>query len=74
MADKILVNIIILDMSESIDRYQYGNQKGLSVNHYFINIINKIVSSVDKNSQAERISVIQSMVDWSRAFERQSHS
>ena len=73
VADKLIADLITSDMSESKDNYQYGNQKGLSVNHYLINMINTILKSVDKNSQSERMSTLLTMVDWSQAFERQSH-
>ena len=73
VADKLIADLITSDMSESKDNYQYGNEKGLYVNHYLINMINTILKSVDKNSQSERMSTLLTMVDWSQAFERQSH-
>ena len=55
------------------DKRQYGSERGLSVNHYPINMINKILLSVDKNSNTDKYSVLVSMLDASHAFERQSH-
>ena len=69
--DKVISSYIIEDMSR--DKRQYGNQKGISVNHYLINMINKILSSVDKNTSDEKYAVLVSMLDASQAFERQSH-
>ena len=34
------------DMSESRDPAQYGNEKGVSVNHYLIKMINEILLSL----------------------------
>ena len=56
------------------DKMQYGNEKGLSINQYLINMINKILSSVDKNSNNDKYAVILSMIDASRAFERINHT
>ena len=72
ISDKLLASYIIEDMSK--DKRQYGNQKGLSINHYLIKMVNKILQSVDKNSASEKNSVVLTMLDWSRAFERQSHT
>ena len=73
ITDRILANFMINDMAPKSDQSQYGNQKGLSVNHYLINMINKILLSVESNSSSEKMSVILNMIDWSQAFERQSH-
>ena len=75
VADRLVADLITFDISESgnKDNYQYGNEKGLSVNHYLINMINKILCSVDKNSANDKVAAILSMIDWSQAFERQSH-
>ena len=36
-------------------------------------MIEKVLSSVDKNTLKEKVAAIVSMIDWSQAFERQSH-
>ena len=64
---------MIEDMANKRDPTQYGNTKGLSVNHYLINMINKISLSLDRNSPTEKRAIILNMIDWSQAFERQSH-
>ena len=58
-------------MKASRDPSQYGNEKGLSVQHYLINMINKILTSLDKNTAKEAIAVIANYIDWSSAFDRQ---
>ena len=72
VTDKIISSYIITDMTK--DKRQYGNEKGVSVNHYLIKMLHKILSSVDKNSAIEENAVILSMIDASQAFERQSHN
>ena len=57
-------------MAKTRDPAQYGNEKGLSVNHYLINMINEILVCVDKNTAAEKFAVFCSLVDWKQAFDR----
>ena len=71
MADKIMASYIVEDMER--DKMQYGNEKGLSINHYLVNMINKILVALDKNNNFDKNAVILSMFDWSGAFENQSH-
>ena len=74
IAEKILGNFLILDMSETRDPSQYGNEKGISVNHYLIKMINEILVSVDKNAANEKFAVFCSLIDWRQAFDRQFHT
>ena len=62
---------MISDMEKTRDKSQYGNEKGISVNHYLIKMINEIVTAVDKNSANEKFAVFCSFVDWRQAFDRQ---
>ena len=62
---------MLSDMSESRDPAQYGNEKGVSVNHYLIKMINEILLCVDKNSANDKFAVFCTMVDWKQAFDRQ---
>ena len=36
-------------------------------------MLNRILTAVDRNSQKEAFAVIVTMIDWSQAFDRQSH-
>ena len=73
VADKILSEYMITDMSEGRDRQQYGNEKGVSINHLLVKLVDKILTAVDKNNAQEKNAVILTMLDMSQAFERQSH-
>ena len=68
-----MAEYILADMSISRDKQQYGNEKGLSLNHLLIKMLNKILTAVDRNFQDEKYAVILTMLDWSHAFENQSH-
>ena len=74
VADKILSEYILSDMGVCFDRQQYGNQKGMSINHLLINMLHKILTSVDKNTEKEKYAVLLTFLDFSQAFERQSHT
>ena len=60
-------------MAPTCDKSQYGNVKGMSVQHYLIKMLHQILLNLDSNSQSESFAVIMSMIDWSQAFDRQSH-
>ena len=69
--EKLISELIISDMSLKIDPSQYGNQKGVSIQHYLINMIHRILTVLDTNTQRETFAVIASMKDWNNAFPRQ---
>ena len=73
ITDKIIAEIIAQDMQYSRDRAQYGNVKKVSLQHYLVKMLDKILSSLDQNSIKESMAVILQMVDWKQAFDRQSH-
>ena len=71
LTEKIISKWMISDMAELRDEAQYGNEKGVSVNHYLIKMINEILTSVDNNTLNEKFVVICIMIDWKQAFDRQ---
>ena len=73
IADKVIAELLTEDMAEKRDKSQYGNQKKMSTQHYLVKMLDKILTSVDKNGKDEAFCAILHMVDWSQAFDRQSH-
>ena len=73
ITDKILAEFLVEDMAPSSDQAQYGNEEGLSVQHYLVKLLHQVLTSLERNSQSEAFTVVMSMVDWSKAFDRQSH-
>ena len=71
--DNILSEFLIKDMADSRDKSQYGNEKGLSVQHYLVKMLHKILVTLDINSLSKSFAVILNMIDWSQAFDRLSH-
>ena len=69
--EKLLAELMISDMKPKFDPSQYGNQKGISIQHYLINMIHAILSALDNNSKGETFAVIANFIDWNSAFPRQ---
>ena len=71
IAEKIISKMMISDMKNQIDPSQFANQEGLSIQHYLVKMIDKILKSVYKNSKTESLAVLATLVDWKQAFPRQ---
>ena len=69
--EALLSEYIVKDLESQLDPSQFGNQKGLSITHYLIKMLNKILTLLDTNNQKERYAVISMFIDWSKAFDRQ---
>ena len=69
--EKLISELIVSDMSSSLDPAQYGNQKGISIQHYLIDMIHRILTTLDNNSRKETFAVIANLIDWNNAFPRQ---
>ena len=73
VTDKILTEHLVADMDPTSDKSQYGNVEGVSVQHYLIKMLHQILLNLGKNNVSESFAVIMGMIDWSQAFDRQSH-
>ena len=60
--------MMIADMEPKMDPAQYGNSKGISIQHYLIKMVHKILTALDNNSRRETFAVIASPIDWNNAF------
>ena len=48
--ETLLAELMTSDMEANLDQSQYGNRKGLSINHYLIKMIHRILTVVDRNT------------------------
>ena len=71
IAEKIIAKLIISDMKDKIDPSQFANQKGLSIQHYLVKFIDRILKGVENNSKSEVCAILATLVDWKQAFPRQ---
>ena len=73
LADRVVSNMIVEDMSPNRDLSQYGNESGVSINHLLVNMIHRILTALDKNSENHKMAAVLTMIDYKHAFENQSH-
>jgi hypothetical protein len=71
IAEKLLSDLMISDMQSKMDPAQYGNQQGLSIQHYLIQMLHRILTVLDNNKRRETFAVIANLIDWNNAFPRQ---
>ena len=48
IAEKLITRLIISDMKQNLDPSQYANQKGISIQHYLIKFLDRILLALDK--------------------------
>ena len=62
--------MIISDM-KGLDPSQFGNQEGISIQHYLIKLIDRVLEATDKKTKNGSVAVLATLVDWKEAFSRQ---
>ena len=72
--EKIVSEIVVKDMEGSLDPSQYGNQKHKSIQHYLMRLLNRVLTSLDRNSKGEINAALCMFVDWKQAYSRQCHT
>ena len=55
--EKLLAQLMISDMEAKMDPAQFGNQKGVSIQHYLIKMIHRILTELDNNARGDIIFV-----------------
>ena len=58
-------------MNPKINPSQFGNEKGLSIQHCLVKMVNRILTILDSNNEQEKYAAVTMLVDWSKAFDRQ---
>ena len=69
--EKVTCKMIVSDMKKRMDPAQFGNRKGVSIQHYLVKMFDNILKALDMNSRGEVVAVIATMFDWRQAFPRQ---
>ena len=69
--EKLICKFVIADMKNQMDPSQFGNLKGVSIQHYLVKMMDRILSAIDRNSKGEVVAVLATFVDWKQAFPRQ---
>ena len=68
--EKAICPYVISDMKATMDPSQFGNLKGVSVQHYLIKMLDRIHNALD-GSNNESTAVLACYADWKQAFNRQ---
>ena len=67
----MLSSIMVSDMRDKMDKSQYGNCKGVSVQHYLMKMLHTILLNLDNNKKGDTFAVVAGLIDWKQAFPRQ---
>ena len=54
--------MMISDMEGKMDPFQYGNQRGISIQHYLIKMVQRILTVLDNNSRRDIFAVVASLI------------
>ena len=68
--EQLTLDWLLKYVGEQLDSFQYGGRKGTSINHYLIDLITFILFNQDL---PETKAVLATMIDFSKAFNRQNH-
>ena len=71
VTEKLFAEMMLSDMKQHLDKSQYGNKKGVSIQHYLVKFIDKVLVSLDRNSKDEIFAGFATFIDWKQAFNRQ---
>ena len=71
VTEHFIVGWLLDFIGDKIDIRQFGGSKGNSITHYIIELINFILSNQDETAPT---AVLECMVDFSKAFNRQDHA
>ena len=69
--EKVVVKYLVEDIKKKLDKSQYANQEGQSINHYLVFMIDTILKALDGSALGQHNAVIATLEDFSKAFDRQ---
>ena len=69
--EKIIVKYLVEDMKAKLGACQFANQANQSINHYLVQLVDRVLSVLDGSTRGEHTAVIATLADWSKAFDRQ---
>ena len=69
--EQFVIEWLVFYIGDKMDWRQYGGQKGSSIAHYLIELINFILYNQDLK---EKHAVLAVLIDFSKAFNRQDHN
>ena len=65
---------MLKDMEAKLDQSQFGNRKGVGIQHYLVKLVHRILTVLDTSSKGDKNAVLATLIDWENAFPRQCHT
>ena len=56
---------------KNADKTQFGGRKKLSMQHFLVRLVHRILSALDTINKHEVYGVVMQLVDWSQVFDKQ---
>ena len=72
--ESLVGELMVSDMKQNLDPSQYGNKKKISINHYLIRMLHRIVTCLDNNQRGEINAILCLFIDYKAAFSRMCHN
>ena len=69
--EKLITKLIVEDMKPTLDPAQYANQSGISIQHYLVNMLDRILASLDVTTKDQSPAALVTFIDFKEAFTRQ---
>ena len=69
--EKLIAQLMIDDMKAQLDQAQFGNVKGLGIQHYLVQLVHRVLTALDGSSKGQPSAVLATLIDWENAFPRQ---
>lgn len=63
--------MMLEDVKDQLDKFQYGNRKGVSIQHYLAMFIDEFLVNLDNNTKGDIFAALATFLDWKQAFNRQ---
>jgi hypothetical protein len=64
-------DIFKLELVTPVPKVFPPNQEGMSIQHYLVKFIDRVLQTIDSDSKSEAVAVLATLVDWKQAFPRQ---
>ena len=72
--EKLIAQLMLRDMEAKLDQAQFGNRKGVGIQHYLVKLVHRVLTTLDTSSKGDKNAVLATLIDWENAFPRQCHT
>ena len=72
--EKLVVELMVDNMRPRLDPGPFGNPKNLSIQHYLVRLLHRVLTGIDNNSMSEVNAAVLMFIDFRQAYSRQCHT